>query len=142
MELSINSLQGAGAFTGTPVEKEIRWEQDGETLTATTYVRKLSYKSAVSDVRQFGGEVIAGRISSCICDKNGNQVFTVEDITGNTTEDPIDKNDDSDEQKKENGKIREKNKKIRERGPLNHSLTIALLAAIGEVNGAIKKKKI
>jgi len=131
MELSINSLQGAGAFTGAPVEKEIKWEQDGETLTATAYVRKLSYKSAVSDVRQFGGEVIAGRIASCICDKNGNQVFSVEDITGNV----VDEKGDTKEEK-------DRKAKIRERGPLNHSLTIALLAAIGEVNGAIKKKKI
>ena len=130
MELSINSLQGAGAFTGAPVEKEIKWEQDGEILIATAYVRKLSYKSAVSDVRQFGGDVLAGRIASCICDKNGNPVFTVEDITG----DVVDEKGDSKEEK-------DRKAKIRERGPLNSNLTIALLGAIGEVNGSIKKKK-
>jgi hypothetical protein len=130
MELSINSLQDAGAFTGAPVEKEIKWEQGCETLTATTYVRKLSYKSAVSDVRQFGGDVIAGRIASCICDKNGNPVFTVDDITGNVA----DEKGDTKEEK-------ERKAKIRERGPLDHNLTIALLTAIGDVNGTIKKKK-
>jgi hypothetical protein len=107
MELNINSLQAAGAFTGCPVEKEIKWKQDGKDLSATAYVRKLSYKSAVSDVKQFGKDVIAGRIAACICDKDGKPVFSVDDITGESSE---------------------------ERGPLDHNLTIALLGAIAEVN--------
>jgi len=107
MELNINSLQAAGAFTGCPVEKEIKWKQGAEELTATAFVRKLSYKSAVSDFKQFGKEVIAGRIAACICDKDGKPVFTVEDITGESSP---------------------------ERGPLDHNLTIALLGAIAEVN--------
>jgi len=105
MELNINSLQAAGAFTGCPVEKEIKWKQGDEELIATAFVRRLSYKSAVSDV--FGKDVIAGRIAACICDKDGKPVFTVEDITGESSP---------------------------ERGPLDHNLTIALLGAIAEVN--------
>ena len=128
MELSLNTLQEAGAFTGAPVEKEIKWKQGGKEITAITFVRKLSYQSAVSDVREFGGDVTAGRIASCICDKNGKPVFTVDDITGN----PIDRKNDSKEEK-------EKKDKIRERGPLNHDLTMALLNAIGEVNFPLGK---
>ncbi len=107
MELNIGSLQAAGAFTGAPVEKEIKWKQGEEELSATAFVRKLSYRSAVSDVKQFGKDAIAGRIATCICDKDGKPVFTVEDITGESSA---------------------------ERGPLNYNLTIALLKAIGEVN--------
>jgi hypothetical protein len=107
MELSINSLQASGSFTGCPVEKEIKWKQGEKELSATTYVRKLSYKSAISDVKQFGKDVMAGRIAACICDKDGKPVFTVDDITGDSSV---------------------------ERGPLDHNLTIALLGAIAEVN--------
>ena len=113
MELSVASLQEAGAFTGAPVEKEIKWKQDGKEMVATAYVRKLSYRSAVADTKQIGKDVVAGRIASCICDKKGMPVFTVADITG---DDNI------------------------ERGPLNHELTIALLCAIAEVNGYTEKK--
>ncbi|HJZ06340.1 MAG TPA: phage tail assembly chaperone family protein, TAC [Patescibacteria group bacterium] len=123
MELNLNSLQAAGAFTGCPVEKEIKWNKDGKELSATAYVRKLSYKSAVSDVKQFGKDVIAGRIAACICDKGGIPVFSVEDITGYVVE-------------SEKDTEAEKKRKIAiiERGPLDHNLTIALLSAIAEVN--------
>lgn len=114
MELNIKNLSESGSFAGAPVEKEIKWEQDGVEHTATTYIRKLSYKSAVSDIKTFGGDLTAGRIASCVCDKKGEPVFTTEDITGEA---------DS------------------KRGPLNHNLTITLLNAIAEVNGLVKKKK-
>lgn len=114
MELNINSLQAAGAFTGCPVEKEIKWKQGDAEITATAFVRRLSYKSAVSDVKQFGKDVIAGRIAACICDKDGKPVFTVEDITGESSP---------------------------ERGPLDHNLTIALLGAIAEVNSVSGEAK-
>ena len=117
MKLGIQELQNAGAFAGAPVEKEIQWKQEGETLTATTYVRKLSYKSAVSDVKMFSdknsGDLIAGRIAACICNEKGEPVFTVGDITGEA--DPS-------------------------RGPLNHNLTVALLNVIAEVNSLGKTK--
>lgn len=118
MELNVKSLQEAGAFTGCPVEKEIKWEQGGKELSATAFVRKLSYKTAVSDCRQYGKDVIAGRIAACICDKDGKPVFTVEDITG---EEIIEKGD-------------KKEVVFSDRGPLDHNLTVALLGAISEVN--------
>lgn len=130
MELSIKSLKSSGSFTGAPVEKEIKWEQNGEECTATTYVRKLSYRSAVSDVKNYYGDMAAGRIASCICDKDGNPVFTVSDITGNP-EDYSGKDE----------KIIKRNKEIIERGPLDHNLTVALLNAIAEVNNFTGKKK-
>lgn len=108
MKLGIDALQEAGAFAGAPVEKEIRWSQDGKELTATAYVRKLSYRSVVSDLRGAdAADRIAGRIAACICDEDGKPVFTTGDITG-----------DADI----------------ERGPLDHNLTVALLNAIAEVN--------
>ncbi|GAB2899745.1 phage tail assembly chaperone family protein, TAC [Microbulbifer echini] len=109
MELSIESLQEQGAFSGPPVERAITWKQGEQELTATVYVRRLSYYSAVSDVAALRGEgdVIAGRIAACIVDAEGKPVFTPKDITGEA--DP-------------------------ERGPLNANLTQALLLEIGAVN--------
>ncbi|WP_207942801.1 phage tail assembly chaperone family protein, TAC, partial [Pseudomonas aeruginosa] len=45
MHLSIDSLKEAGAFTGAPIEKEITWKQGDKELTATVYVRPLSYST-------------------------------------------------------------------------------------------------
>lgn len=115
MQLSINSLKEMGAFTGAPVEREVKWSKGETEFTATVFVRPLSYNSAVSDLKAAGGigDGIAGRIAASICDAEGNPVFTVADITGEA--DP-------------------------KRGALDGNLTIALLGVIGEVNGLGKSK--
>ncbi|MCY1300857.1 Phage tail assembly chaperone, TAC [compost metagenome] len=109
MQLSIQSLKEMGAFTGAPVEKEITWKQGDRELTATVYVRPLSYKAAVSDLQALSGKVdgVAGRIAASICDEHGHPVFAPGDITGEA--DP-------------------------KRGALDGNLTMALLAVIAEVN--------
>ncbi len=108
MNLTIDSLKKLGAFTGRPVEKEISWKQGEELVKATVFVRPLSYKSAVSDLASLGGNAdpVAGRIAACICDAEGQPIFTPADVTGDA--DP-------------------------ERGPLDGNLTVALLSAIAEV---------
>lgn len=108
-KLDINALKEVGAFAGEPVEREIEWELNGQKVKMTTFVRRLSYKMAVSDIKLSGdtGSMVAGRIASGICDENGQPVFSTEDITGDA--DPA-------------------------RGPLNYNLTLALLTAISEVN--------
>jgi len=115
MILSLDNLKQAGAFTGAPVAKEIKWTQGEDEYTATVYVRPLSYLSAVSDIRAAGGNAdpVAGRIAACICDEQGKAVFTPDDITGDADPD---------------------------RGPLDGNLTMALLGAIGEVSGLGKTK--
>ncbi|MBI46760.1 MAG: phage tail protein [Marinobacter sp.] len=115
MDLTLDALKDMGAFTGAPVEKEIVLKKDGnEEKTATVYVRKLSYYSAVSDIKSLNAksDAVAGRIASAICDKEGKQVFAPGDITGEADPD---------------------------RGPLNSEITMELLRVIGEVNG--KKTK-
>lgn len=116
MKLSVESLQQAGAFTGAPVEKEIKWTQGEDELTATVFVRRLSYASAVEEVKAMAGRTdrLAGRIASAICDEEGKPIFTAADITGDADPD---------------------------RGPLDHNLTMALLAVIGEVNSLGKTKR-
>lgn len=117
MKLSIDSLKTAGAFTGRPVEKEITWfNQDGEELTATVFIRPMGYHSARSDALAASGihDGIAGRIAASICDENGKAVFTPADITGEATP---------------------------ERGALDGALTVALLLAIQEVNELGKTTK-
>ena len=42
MQLSIQSLKEAGAFTGAPVERTVTWKQGDKEFTATVYVRPLS----------------------------------------------------------------------------------------------------
>ena len=107
MDLSIESLKKSKAFTSLPVEKIITWECGGKTHKFTTYVRPLSYQTAVGDISaRNGGDPLAARIASSICDKEGAPVFTVADLTGQN--DP-------------------------ERGALDPMLTQLLLVAISEV---------
>lgn len=110
MQLSIDSLKDMGAFTGAPVEREVKWKKGEKEFVATVYVRPLSYSSAVSDLMSMSGKSdgVAGRIAASICDAAGKPVFTVADITGEADPD---------------------------RGALDGNLTIALLGVIGEVNG-------
>lgn len=114
MKLSVGSLQELGAFAGAPVEKEIEWSQGEKKFKVKTFIRKLSYRSAVADLNAAArsGDMVAGRIASCICDENGKPVFEVGDITGES--DPV-------------------------RGPMDHNLTVALLNAIAEVNNFLGK---
>ncbi|WP_455828270.1 phage tail assembly chaperone family protein, TAC [Pseudomonas capeferrum] len=121
MKLNITTLQQAGAFTGRPVEKEIKWRQGDDTLTATVFVRPLGYQAAVSDVLAAGGkqDSIAGRIAAAICDEEGNPVFTALDITHG----PLDP--------QELAKDPDSTKRL---GALDGNLTVALLTVIHEVN--------
>lgn len=109
MKLTLDSLKSVGAFTGRPVEKDITWMQGDKEVTATVFIRPLGYQAAVSEVIASSGkhDSIAGRIAASICDEDGNAVFTPDDITG--AADP-------------------------ERGALDGRLTVALLAAIHQVN--------
>lgn len=109
MQLSINGLKEMGAFTGRPVEREIKWVQSGKELVATVFVRPLGYRTAINDVLSATGKVenYAGRIAASICGEDGQPVFTVDDITGDA--DP-------------------------ERGALDGNLTVALMVVIAEVN--------
>ena len=115
MQLSIDSLKTLGAFTGAPVEREITWKQGDEAVTATVFVRPLSFNSAVGDIVAAKNKTdpVASRIANSICDAQGIAVFTPADITGEADPD---------------------------RGPLDGALTMALLQVIGEVNGMGKPK--
>lgn len=112
--LSVDGLKQMGAFAGAPVEKEITWKQGGDNITATVFVRRLSYHSVMSDISavKAKSDPVAGRIAACICDAEAKPIFTPADITGEA--DP-------------------------ERGPLDGNLTMALLAVIAEVNGLGKQ---
>lgn len=115
MILTAENLASVAKFTGPPVEKEVTWEQDGDEITATVFIRRLGYEAAVSAIKSWIGneEGIAGRIAACTCDNNGNAIFSVGDITGDADPD---------------------------RGPLEYNLVIALLAAINEVNQVPKER--
>ena len=121
MQLSINGLKKMGAFTGRPVEKEIRWKQGDDELVATVFVRPLGYQTAVNDVLSASGrhDNYAGRIAASICDEEGKPVFTVLDVT----EGPLDP--------KEQAKDPDSTKRL---GALDGNLTVALMIVIAEVN--------
>lgn len=109
--LNLNSLKDSGAFTGAPVKKSITWKNEkGEEIRNDVWVRRMSYAAAVGDAIVMtggGADPVAARIAASICDEEGKPVFTAADITGEA--DP-------------------------ERGPLCHSLTMALLTVAAEVN--------
>lgn len=122
--LSVESLKKTGGFTGGAVKREVVWEIDGEEFNAGVYIRPMSYHTATSDVAAMsgGGDVIAGRLSRCVCDEDGAPVFQVSDITGLDSDGmPI----------AVDGK---------EQGPLNASLASALMVLVGEVSGLGKTK--
>ncbi|EMX3579529.1 TPA: phage tail assembly chaperone family protein, TAC [Klebsiella pneumoniae] len=110
MQLTLDTLKETGAFTGRPVEKEIKWKgRDGKEHKVTAYVRPVGYHSTKVDLLASKGKVdpVAGRIAAHICDEEGNPIFTEADILGTASE---------------------------ERGALDGPIVIALLVAIQEVN--------
>jgi hypothetical protein len=112
MDLSIENLKKSKAFTSKPVKKEIEWVSDGVTHKFNTYVRPLSYQTAIGDINARNGvDFLASRIASSLCDQDGKAVFTVSDLTGQ--DDP-------------------------ERGAIDPVLTQLLLVAIHEVQNAGK----
>lgn len=128
MELSLESLQQHGGFSGPPVKRTVEWQANGEPVSAEVYIRPMSYAMVVDDhgSGKATGEIIAQRLARCVCHKDGSPVFRVSDITGyNEDGTPV--------TAKVNGE------KV-ERGPLNRDLTEALAALVMEVSGLGKKK--
>ncbi|WLP07076.1 phage tail assembly chaperone family protein, TAC [Pseudomonas putida] len=128
MKLTLEALKGAGSFTGRPVEKEVKWRQNGTDFTATVFVRPLGYQTAVGDVISVASkqDTIAARIAASICDEHGNPVFSSPlDITHGPL-DPVELEKDP-----------ESTKRL---GSLDGSLSVALLLAIQEVNDLGKTK--
>ncbi|HCT1901136.1 TPA: phage tail assembly chaperone family protein, TAC [Klebsiella aerogenes] len=110
MQLTLDTLKETGAFTGRPVEKEIKWKsRDEKEHKATVYVRPMGYHTTKAQLLAFNGksDPVAGRIAAHICDEEGNPIFTEADILGTASE---------------------------ERGALDGPIVIALLAVIQEVN--------
>lgn len=120
MKLSLATLKQSNAFSAKPVEKVIEW--NGHTMT--TYIRHLSYQTAVADMLNGSADPIAARIASSVCDEAGNPVLTVADITGQVVK-PADW--------KEGDAVPEGT------GGLDVGLTQKLLLAISEVQNPAKK---
>jgi hypothetical protein len=125
MDLSLDNLKKSKAFTSRPVEKTITWKKDGEVHIFTTFVRPLSYQTAVGDIATHrGADPLASRIAASICDATGKAIFKVSDVTGEVVL-PADW--------KEGDPIPES------KGALDPDLTNLLLIAIGEVQNVGKK---
>ncbi len=85
MQLTLDTLKETGAFTGRPVEKEIKWKgRDGKEHIATVYVRPMGYHTTKAELLAYNGksDPIAERIAAHICDQDGAPVFTAADILG------------------------------------------------------------
>lgn len=85
MDLNVENLKELGAFAGGPVQKRVTWtsiNDSGEEIenTAITYVRRASCATFEQEVKALSNnqEVIATRIASSICLKDGTPVFTYE----------------------------------------------------------------
>lgn len=119
MELSIQSLKAAGAFSPPPVKKDITWHSAGKPQKATIYIRQESFLELTERWKEQdnGADFLAARIAANVLKKDGTPVFTVEDVVGSEASG---------------------------HGPLSAELTIVLLNAISEANGvgqADKPKK-
>lgn len=111
MDLSIKALQAAGAFSPPPVKKDITWHSDGKQQKASIYIRQESFVELTERWKEQdkGGDYLATRIAANVLKKDGTPVFTVEDVVGSEASG---------------------------HGPLSAELTIVLLNAISEANGA------
>lgn len=128
MQLTVDSLNKAGGFTGGPVKKQVEWEFNGEMVKADVWIRPMSYHTAVKDISAYrtGSDIIAQRLAMCVCHKDGSPVFLVSDITGyNDDGTPV--------------MVKDGDKDV-ERGPLSVSLSDALMALVSEVSGLGKTK--
>lgn len=111
MDLSIQALTAAGAFSPPPVKKDITWHSAGKPQKATIYIRQESFVELTERWKEQdkGADFLATRIAANVLKKDGTPVFTVADVVGT----------------EEAG-----------HGPLSAELTIVLLNAISEANGA------
>ncbi|MCF6672315.1 phage tail assembly chaperone family protein, TAC [Raoultella ornithinolytica] len=110
MQLTLDTLKETGAFTGRPVEKEIKWKgRDGTEHIATVFVRPMGYHTTKADLLAYNGksDPVAERIAGNICDEGGKPIFTAADILGTASP---------------------------ERGALDGPIVVALLLAMQEVN--------
>lgn len=85
MDFNVENLKQLGAFVSGPVEKEITWTVVGENgepveYKFTTYVRRASCATFEREIRAYhdNREMVATRIASSICSKDGEPVLSYE----------------------------------------------------------------
>lgn len=115
MELTLDAIKSAGAYTGAPVRKEIEWRSNDEQHKAWINVQLSSYDTAMREfeVQREGGDVLVARIVAGVVDPQGVPIFTKRDVAG----DP------------ETGE-----------GKMCASLFFALITAVNEANGYVVKE--
>jgi hypothetical protein len=129
MELTLDSLKSAKAFSSKPVRKTIEW--NGHTFD--TYVRPISFQTAMGDISsasEGGAHILACRIASSLCDADGKAIMTPWDVTGEVVYSTPQKPGDKPEVIAGNP----------EAGPMDGELVKKLLIAINEVQNAGKIK--
>lgn len=142
MQLTVDYLSKAGGFTGGPVKRQVTYHgvinpeavEKGEPpefgdVVADVWIRPMSYHTAVKDVSayQSGADIVAHRLAACVCHEDGSPVFQVSDITG--------VNDDG-----EPVMVKGPDGNLIERGPLNKTISDALMTLVSEVSGLGKTK--
>lgn len=123
MELTLDSLKSAKAFSSKPVRKTIEWNGN----TFDTYVRPISFQTAMGDISsasEGGAHILACRIATSLCDADGKSIMTPWDITGEVLYG-------------EDGKVVAGNP---DAGAMDGELVKKLLIAINEVQNAGKTK--
>jgi len=93
MELSVASLIQSGSYSpAKPERREISWiNQNGETCTASVYIRKKSFVTANIEANNYhsGIDSLTSRIVSSVADEHGKPLFEIDDILGNDAHGPI-----------------------------------------------------
>jgi len=73
------------ACAALPVPKTIEWEQNGQTHQTEVYFKPLSWQAVYGRIGQEdeqASDLIARRLAGSLCDKNGETLYTPEQIQG------------------------------------------------------------
>jgi hypothetical protein len=83
LQLTLDNLKKAGAFTGRPIEKRSPGSRN-RGADHTVFIRPAGYHAATQGIQASAGKIdgVAGYIAAAICDEAGNPIFTAQDITG------------------------------------------------------------
>lgn len=80
-EITLDAIK-SGALIGKPTEITVELKVKGELRSFTTYLRPYSYSTAVANMTSFSEkrEALAGMIATSICDADGNDLVSEDDV--------------------------------------------------------------
>lgn len=80
-EITLDAIK-SGDLIGKPTQITVELVVKGELRSFTTYLRPYSYSTAIANMTSFSEkrEALAGMIATSICDENGNDLVSEDDV--------------------------------------------------------------